>query len=134
MEFAHWSRVLVKVPMVIRRSPSPLIRELLADLPGVRPRRLFGSEAFFAGPVMFAFAQAEGLVLRLPDGARDAALASGRARPFLGPLPEGLSGWVVVPAAAEAEPLVREAWSAARGLARSVARRRRPPRVRVKSS
>lgn len=132
MEFAPPGRVSGKVPMVLRRSPHPLIRELLAGLPGVRPRRLFGSEAFFAGPVMFAFAQADGLVLRLPDATREAALASGRARPFLGPLPEGLSGWVVVPAEAEAEPLVREAWSAARGLARSAARRRRPARVRVK--
>jgi len=122
--------------MVPRRRSSPLIRELLAGLPGVRPRRLFGTEAFFAGSVMFAFAQLEGLVLRLPDEAREAALASGRARAFLGPLPEGLSGWVVVPADAEAEPLVREAWTAARGLARSAARRRRPARgsrVRVKS-
>lgn len=104
--------------------PAAPIRPILARLAGIRVRRLFGTEAYFSGPVMFAFLADEGLVLRLPDGARESALQSGVAHPFLGALPAGLHGWVVMdytPASAE---WIHAAHAAARGMARSVARRR----------
>lgn len=101
------------------------MRAALAALPGVRGRRLFGTEAHFVGPVMFAFLAGDEVVLRLPEGAREEALDRGGARPWLGALPVDLSGWVVVTAGVEALPLVNAAHSAARGMARSAARKGR---------
>jgi len=100
------------------------LRPILARLAGIRVRRLFGTDAYFSGPVMFAFLADEGLVLRLPDGARESALQSGVARPFLGPLPAGLHGWVVMEYSPASAGWIDAAHAAARGMARSVARRR----------
>lgn len=116
-----------------KRHDSPdAFRELLADLPAVRMRRMFGSEAFFAGPVLFAFFGEGGLVLRLPDAIRQEALDAGFARPFLGRLPEQLGGWVTADFREEGVALVQAAHASARGMARSIARksagtRRRTP-------
>lgn len=110
--------------MVKRYQTPAAFRALLADLSGVKMRRMFNSEAFFAGPVLFAFLGDEGLVLRLPDAARQEALAAGVARPFLGKLPEQLGGWVTVDYREEGVPLVRAAHATARGMARSLARKR----------
>lgn len=101
------------------------MRARLAALPGVQRRRMFGTEAHFVGSVLFAFLAGEEIVLRLPDGPREAALAAGQARPWLGALPAGLSGWVVVGAVDDVAPLILAAHSAARGLARSAARKAR---------
>ncbi len=124
MDLATQARDLSPEPMTTARQSSPSIRAGLATLAAVRVRQMFGTEAYFAGTVMFAFLAEEGLVLRLTGEARESALASRRARPYLGALPEGLSGWVVVPVDADVPPLMSAAHSAARGMSRSVARRR----------
>jgi len=86
---------------------------------------MFGADAFFVGSVLFAFLAEKGLVLRLPGALRAEALRTGQARTFLGPLPEGLSGWVVVPYDAAADALIAGAHDQAQGLARSAARKKR---------
>lgn len=109
---------------MIKRFDSPAaFRALLAELSGVRMRRMFNSEAFFAGPVLFAFFGEDGLVLRLPDEARQDALAAGVAKPFLGRLPEQLGGWVTVEFRPEGVALLQAAHLSARGMARSIARK-----------
>ncbi len=109
---------------MIKRYDTPAaFRALLAELPGVRMRRMFNSEAFFAGPVLFAFFGEDGLVLRLPDDTRQAALDAGLARPFLGKLPEQLGGWVMVDFREEGVALLHTAHTSARGMARSLARK-----------
>jgi len=125
MELAALAGVSRPEPRTSVREFPPPIRAALAQLAGVRVRHLFGTEAYFAGSVMFAFPAEEGLVLRLTGDTRELALASGRARPYLGALPEGLSGWVVVPADADAPPLMLAAHAAARGMARSGSRKAR---------
>lgn len=124
MDLAASAGDLSPEPMTTARQSSPSIRATLASLAAVRVRHMFGTDAYFAGTVMFAFLAEEGLVLRLAGEAREAALASGRARPYLGALPEGLSGWLVVPVDADVPPLMTAAHSAASGMSRSVARRR----------
>jgi TfoX/Sxy family transcriptional regulator of competence genes len=111
--------------MPTSRPARAVIRSELAALSGVGVRRMFGTEAYFAGTVMFAFLAGEELVLRLPEGPREAALDAGRAQPWLGTLPVGLSGWVVVALDAELGSLVHAAHGAARGMARSAARKAR---------
>jgi TfoX/Sxy family transcriptional regulator of competence genes len=107
-----------------RRHDTPAaFRALLAGLSGVRMRRMFNSEAFFAGPVLFAFFGEDGLVLRLPDDTRQSALDAGLARPFLGKLPEQLGGWVTVDFREDGVALLHAAHTAARGMARSIARK-----------
>lgn len=105
--------------------PNPTIRDTLASLAGVRRRRMFGADAYFAGSVLFAFLAEEGLVLRLPMDLREEVLRSGQGRTFLGPLPEGLSGWAVVSPESPAEPLILAAHQQARAMSRSAARRKR---------
>lgn len=109
--------------MTKRHDTPTAFRALLADLSGVKMRRMFNSEAFFAGPVLFAFFGEDGLVLRLPDEARQGALDAGLARPFLGQLPEQLGGWVTVEFREEGVALLHAAHTSARGMARSLARK-----------
>lgn len=82
--------------MVSPSRPS-LIREALAGLPGVRVRKLFGSDAFFASERMFAVLGVNALVVRLPEPARTATLQQGHARPFLSERLTSSQGWVEVP-------------------------------------
>lgn len=125
MDLAGLDGVLNPDPMASFRDPALPIRPALAALAGVRVRRLFGTDAYFTGPVMFAFLAEEGLVLRLSEPERESLLVSGRARPFLGALPADLSGWVVMPYHHGAVEWLRMAHASARGMARSVARKAR---------
>ncbi|MFN2326795.1 MAG: hypothetical protein ABR551_13045 [Gemmatimonadales bacterium] len=109
--------------MTKRPNTPAAFRALLAELSGVKMRRMFNSEAFFAGPVLFAFFGEDGLVLRLPDDVRQEALEGGQARPFLGKLPEQLGGWVTVEFREEGVALLHAAHTSARGMARSLARK-----------
>jgi hypothetical protein len=125
MDLATGEADPIEDPMPKARLLLDPIRAELAALPGVVSRRMFGTEAYFTGPVLFAFVAGSEVVLRLPDGPREAALTAGEARPWLGALPAGLSGWVVVPAAPTQRPLILAAHAAARAMARSVARKGR---------
>jgi TfoX/Sxy family transcriptional regulator of competence genes len=82
--------------MVPPSRPS-LLRDALSTLPAVRVRKLFGSDAFFAGERMFAVLGVNALVLRLPEPARTATLQNGSARPFLSEHLTSSQGWVEVP-------------------------------------
>ncbi len=118
--------------------PSHLLQEALAGLPGVRVRRMFGADAYFATGVLFAFLAEEGLVLRLSAAAKSAAIESGLARNYLGRLPEGLSGWVVVSYDTQVKDLIESAHLQAQAVARTKVRRRassaRARRARRKKS
>ncbi len=59
------------------------LRDRLVALPGVVTRKMFGTEAYFVGPAMFAFFTSTSVVLRLPHSAFAEAVAVGLARPFL---------------------------------------------------
>lgn len=107
-------------------------RDLVAALPGVRARRMFGAEGWFVGTVLFAFVAEEGVVVRLPDGRRESAIATGVARPWIGALPAGVSGWVVLLGDGESGSLLRLAHSTAQALSRR--RVRRPATRRRRSS
>ena len=119
-------------------APPPSLRELLVGLAGVRVRRMFGTDAFFAAGVLFAFLGDEGLVLRLSAAAKSTALESGLARSYLGRLPEGLSGWVVVAYDTQVDDLIESAHLQAQALARTKVRRKagaaRARRARRKKS
>lgn len=125
MDFAGLVPVPSPDPMTDSADLPPSLRGSLARLAGVRIRRMFGADAFFVGPVLFAFLAPEGLVLRLPRALRAEALRTNQARTFLGPLPEGLSGWAVVSYDAEVDALIAAAHQQAQALSRSVARRKR---------
>lgn len=111
-------------------SRSSLIRDALAGVAGVRVRKLFGTEAFFAGAAdrMFAVLGVSALVLRLPEPSRTGILRSGAARPFLSERLALTNGWVEVPYETEFAQLIelaRTAQSAAaRGGGGKSARRR----------
>ncbi|MGQ0703641.1 MAG: TfoX/Sxy family protein [Gemmatimonadales bacterium] len=93
-------------------SRASLIRDAVAALPGVRVRKLFGSDAFFSGGRMFAVLGLGALVLRLPEPARTAILRSGTARPFLSERLALAQGWVEVPYDTEFAQLIQLAQSA----------------------
>lgn len=103
-----------------------IIRDALAAFPAVRVRKLFGSDAFFAGERMFAVLGVSALVLRLPEPARTATLQNGTARPFLSERMTSSQGWVEVPYHAEFAQLVElgRAAHAAALRSRKPARRR----------
>jgi len=116
-------------------TPPCSLRDFLTGLPGVRVRRMFGTDAFFAAGVLFAFLGDEGLVLRLPATAKSMALESGLARSYLGRLPGEVSGWVVVPYGTAVEELVESAHLQAQALARARVRRKgRTRRARGKKA
>jgi TfoX/Sxy family transcriptional regulator of competence genes len=111
------------------------LRKHLLGLPGVVTRRMFGAEAYFVGPAMFAFFTPSALVLRLPESSLTEAAERGMARPFLSLGATRLNGWAEVPLAdrglEELERLLRAAHLSGTRAARSAARRkRRPPRAR----
>jgi TfoX/Sxy family transcriptional regulator of competence genes len=105
-----------------------LIRDALAGLPAVRVRKLFGSDAFFAGERMFAVLGLNALVLRLPEPARTATLQRGQARPFLSEHLTASQGWVEVPYQSEFAHLVELAQAAHAAALRS----RKPARRRFR--
>jgi hypothetical protein len=112
-------------------APDPLstISRTLAALPAVRVRPMFGAHAYFAGSVLFAFPVAGGLVLRLPAATREKLLGARQAREFLGPLPGGLSGWVIVPIDTVTMGLLESSHAMARGMARRTGRTGRTSRT-----
>ncbi|MGB7211328.1 MAG: hypothetical protein WBC97_01765 [Gemmatimonadales bacterium] len=59
------------------------IHAAILGFPGVTPKKLFGAQAFFFGPRMFAFLVDGAVVLKLPAGERRAALDGKVGRPFL---------------------------------------------------
>lgn len=62
---------------------SAAMHAAILALPGVTPKKLFGAQAFFLGPRMFAFLVDGAVVLKLPAGERRAALEREEGRPFL---------------------------------------------------
>jgi len=123
--------------MVTRIVMSALHQELrsgLLALPGVVTRKMFGAEAYFVGPSMFAFFTPTSIVLRLPHGAFADAVGQGHARPFLSLGAAHLNGWAEVllegRTAASLGRLMASAHSSGTHAARSAARRRRPTRAR----
>lgn len=97
-------------------------------LPGVRARKLFGSDAFFAGERMFAVLGVNALVLRLPEPARTVTLRSGLARPFLSERLTASQGWVELPYLVEFAQLIELGQAAHTAAARS----RKPARRRFR--
>jgi hypothetical protein len=110
------------------------LRDGLLALPGVVTRRMFGAEAYFVGPSMFAFFTPASVVLRLPHSAFAESVGHGVARPFLSLGAAHLNGWAEIPfegRTAEAlAPLMASAHSTGTRAARSAARRKRPSRAR----
>lgn len=114
--------------------PHAPLRDRLLPLPGVISRRMFGSEAFFVGPAMFAFFTPTALVVRLSPTVFNEAVTSGRGRPFLSFGASHLNGWAEVPLSgtdgAWLERLALAAHATGLHAARSAARRKRPARAR----
>ena len=110
------------------------LRTRLANLPGVVTRKMFGTEAYFVGPAMFAFFTSTTVVLRLPHSAFVEAVAVGLARPFLSFGAAQLNGWAELPLASRSfdhlEPLLLAAHTSGTHAARVAARRKRPQRAR----
>jgi TfoX/Sxy family transcriptional regulator of competence genes len=116
------------------RDPVAPLRERLLALPAVVTRKMFGAEAYFVGPAMFAFFTKTAVVLRLPHASFAEAVGAGLARPFLSAGAAQLNGWAEVGladrTADQLEPLVRAAHASGTHAARSAARRKRPGRAR----
>lgn len=110
------------------------LRDGLLALPGVVTRRMFGAEAYFVGPSMFAFFTPNSVVLRLPHSAFAEAVGQGVARPFLSLGAAHLNGWAELPFDGRSGEsflrLVASAHSTGTRAARSAARRKRPSRAR----
>jgi TfoX/Sxy family transcriptional regulator of competence genes len=119
--------------MISLQLTAPL-RESLRGYPAVQRRKMFGAEAYFVGPAMFAFFTPTSVVLRLPHATFAEAVAQGLARPFLSLGAAQLNGWAEVTLAdksfPELEPLLRAAHASGSHAARSAARRKRPSRAR----
>jgi hypothetical protein len=110
------------------------LRGRLCEMPGAVARRMFGADAYFVGPAMFAFFTTKSLVLRLPHSAFAEAVSSGMARPFLSLGAAQLNGWAEFPLEGRTEAMLEPALLAAHmsgtHAARSAARRKRPTRAR----
>lgn len=115
-------------------NPTAGLRARLLELPSVVTKRMFGAEAYFVGPAMFAFFTPKSVVLRLPHSAFAEAVARGEARPFLSLGAAHLNGWAEVPfagqPAAALDPLLRAAHASGTLAARRAGRRKRPTRAR----
>lgn len=96
-------------------------------LPGVVPKKLFGAQAFFFGPRMFAFLVDGAVVLKLPAGERRSALERNHGKPFLVGAHVPFGRWIEVPLddPARAVHLVRVAHAAAHVPDREGPRKRR---------
>lgn len=110
------------------------LRGRLLEMPGAVARRMFGAEAYFVGPAMFAFFTTRSMVLRLPHSAFAEAVSSGMARPFLSLGAAQLNGWAEFPLEGRTEEALTPALLAAHmsgtHAARSAARRKHPSRAR----
>jgi len=110
------------------------LRERLLALPRVVTRKMFGAEAYFVGPAMFAFFTPTSLVVRLPPSAFTDAVSHGVARPFLSFGAAQVNGWAEIGFDGKAEPdlqrWVSSAHASGTHAARSAARRKRPSRAR----
>lgn len=111
-----------------------LLRQRLLAMPRVVTRKMFGAEAYFVGPAMFAFFTPSSLVLRLPPASLTESVALGVARPFLSFGAAQVNGWAEVQLegreAAELERWLIAAHASGTHAARSAARRKRPARAR----
>jgi hypothetical protein len=73
------------------------INAAVRGLPDVTSKRMFGADAFFTNQRMFAFLLDEVIVLKLPEGERQAVLGARIARPFLTGENAPYGRWVEVP-------------------------------------
>ncbi len=109
-------------------------REFLLSLNGTSVKRMFGADAYFVGPAMFAFFAPGAIVLRLPHAAFAEAVASERAVPFLSLGAAHLNGWAEVPfdrtSPEDLRALVESAHASGTRVARAASRRRKPSRAR----
>ena len=110
------------------------LRERLLALPRVVTRKMFGAEAYFVGPAMFAFFTPTSLVVRLPPSAFTDAVSHGAARPFLSFGAAQVNGWAEIVFEGRSEGdldrWVSSAHASGTHAARSAARRKRPSRAR----
>jgi hypothetical protein len=110
------------------------LRQRLLELPRVVTRKMFGAEAYFVGPAMFAFFTPTSVVLRLSPGAFTEAAAQGLARPFLSFGAAHVNGWAEFPLdgrdPSEIDRWLISAHATGTHTARSAARRKRPARAR----
>jgi TfoX/Sxy family transcriptional regulator of competence genes len=111
-----------------------ILRDRLVAMSGVVARRMFGAEAYFVGPSMFAFFTTKSIVLRLPHSAYADAVTSGMARPFLSLGAAQLNGWAELAlegrTAEMLEPVLVAAHMSGTHAARGASRRKRPARAR----
>lgn len=111
-----------------------ILRERLLALPRVVTRKMFGAEAYFVGPAMFAFFTPTSVVVRLPPTAFTDAVSHGVARPFLSFGAAQVNGWAEIGFEGRQEPdltrWVTSAHASGTHAARSAARRKRPSRAR----
>lgn len=111
-----------------RSDTSAAIHAAILSLPGVTPKKLFGAQAFFFGPRMFAFLGDDAVVLKLPASERGAALQENQGRPYLVRANVPFGRWLEVPFtdAGRALHLIRVAHAAAQVPDREGPRKRRP--------
>jgi TfoX/Sxy family transcriptional regulator of competence genes len=120
-------------------SASPRFPELLArvqaacaGLPAVRPRRMFGCDAFFAGEKIFAVIWTDGrLALKLPEPAQHAELLGRPGAEPWRPYGSRMGNWVLAPGTLADDPAALRLWlerAHAPALAESGAPRRPRPR------
>jgi hypothetical protein len=110
------------------------MREVLLSLTGTSVKRMFGADAYFVGPAMFAFFAPGAIVLRLPHAVFAEAVASKRAIPFLSLGAAHLNGWAEVPFERcpldDLRALVESAHASGTRVARAASRRRKPSGAR----
>ena len=111
-----------------------ILRQRLLALPRVVTRKMFGAEAYFVGPAMFAFFTPTSVVMRLPPSAFTDAVSHGHARPFLSFGAAQVNGWAEIGFdgrdEADLSRWVASAHASGTHAARSAARRKKPSRAR----
>lgn len=111
-----------------RSDAAAAMHAAILGLPGVTPKKLFGAQAFFFGPRMFAFLVDGAVVLKLPASERRIALERSQGRPYLVGANVPFGRWleVAVDDPARALHLIRVAHAAAQVPDREGPRKRRP--------
>ncbi|HKP29224.1 MAG TPA: hypothetical protein VJU15_07460 [Gemmatimonadales bacterium] len=111
-----------------------ILRQRLLGLPRVVTRKMFGAEAYFVGPAMFAFFTPTSVVVRLPPSAFTDAVSHGVAKPFLSFGAAQVNGWAEIGFDGREETdltrWVASAHASGTHAARSAARRKKPSRAR----
>ena len=111
-----------------------ILRHRLLGLPRVVTRKMFGAEAYFVGPAMFAFFTPTSVVVRLPPSAFTEAVSHGVAKPFLSFGAAQVNGWAEIGFDGREESdlarWVASAHASGTHAARSAARRKKPARAR----